>query len=51
MSSDKDIFYLLNHDYIVVGYGEKEKLHVFPYRGKDEKEFQCHGQIGISLEA
>ena len=44
------IFYLLNHDYIVVGYGEKEKLHVFLYKGKNEKEFQCHGQIGISLE-
>ena len=37
MSSDKDI-YLLNHDYIVVGYGEKEKLHVFPYKGKKDIE-------------
>lgn len=45
MSSDKDIFYLLNHDYIVVGYGEKEKLHVFPYRGKDEKNFSVMGKL------
>ena len=32
------IFYLLNRDYIVVGYGEKEKLHVFPYKGKKDIE-------------
>ena len=50
MSSDKDILYLLNDDCIVVGYGKKGKLHVFPYKGKKETEFQCHGQIGISLE-
>ena len=45
MSSDKDILYVLNDDYIVVGYGKKGKLHVFQYKGKKKQNFSVMGKL------